>query len=84
MKTTITKNYEQKLRNSIATTRNADFREIKENLAKGLSMLFIDNGTDYIWGIDSCFTTQVSGAQASNKSQVIAYLTLSLNSLTND
>jgi len=84
MKTTITKNYEEKLRNAIATTRQADFRYIKENLAKGLSMIFIDNGTDYFFGNDSHYTTQVNAAQASNKSQVIAYLTLSLNSLNND
>lgn len=84
METIITKNYAQTLRNAIATTRQADFRKIKENLAKGLSMLFFDNGKDYTWGIDSHCSTQVGPSQASNKSQVIAYLTLSLNFLNND
>ena len=81
METTITKNYAQTLRNAIRTTREADHREVKANLAKGLSMLFIDNGTDYTWGIDSHYSTQVGPAIASCKAHVINYLKLTLTIL---
>jgi len=83
METTITKNYAQTLRNAINTTRQADHREVKENLAKGLSMLFFDNGNDYTWGIDSHYSTQVGPAIASCKAHVINYLKLSLTTINN-
>jgi hypothetical protein len=78
---TLKNKMEVKLRNAIKTMRDADAQYIRQGLRKGLSILFIDNGTDYKFGIDSHYILQCNSGVGDCKNHVIIWLKESLNQL---
>jgi len=69
------------LRNAIKTMREADAKDIRQGLRKGLSLLFTENGTNYKFGIDSLYTLQCNSGVADCKNHVIIWLKENLQQL---
>jgi len=68
----------ENLKNAIRTIKATPASIINEGLRKGLDLLFIDNGNDFKFGIDSCYPLQVQSGLNQKKSHVLFDLKRSL------
>jgi len=68
-----------KFKNALKTVRDTDAKEIRSNLAKGLEMLFYNNGTEFHWGIDSTYLLKINGVN--NKTQVLKKINFYIENL---